>query len=101
MIDHLPENSEIQLANGMAVRYANIIGLNAAKNISVFSNRGTSGIDGSNGTAVGSAIVNDRLVTLLTGDIAFLYDRNAFWHEKDLRNLELLSSIMLAVGFLE
>ena len=90
VIKRLPDGSELQLANSMAVRYANIIGLESTRNISVFSNRGTSGIDGSNGTAVGSALASKRTVTLLTGDMAFLYDRNAFWHPKQLKNLRIV-----------
>ncbi|MBO3700494.1 2-succinyl-5-enolpyruvyl-6-hydroxy-3-cyclohexene-1-carboxylic-acid synthase [Roseivirga sp. E12] len=77
-IEALPENSQLHLANSMAVRYANFIGLN--KKLEVFSNRGTSGIDGSNGTAVGAALSQNKMVTLITGDMAFFYDRNAFWH---------------------
>lgn len=84
----LPDRCQLHLANSMAVRYANFIGLK--KNIAVFSNRGTSGIDGSNGTAVGAAISQDSLVTLITGDMAFFYDRNAFWHGCDLSKLRII-----------
>ncbi len=84
----LPENSQLHLANSMAVRYANFIGLK--KNVEVFSNRGTSGIDGSNGTAVGAVLSQDKLVTLITGDMAFFYDRNAFWHGYDLSKLRVI-----------
>jgi len=84
----LPQNSQLHLANSMSVRYANLIGLKST--IEVFSNRGTSGIDGSNGTAVGSALAQDKLVTLITGDMAFFYDRNAFWHNYDLSNLRII-----------
>ncbi len=90
VLAHIPENTQIQLANSMAVRYANIIGLDSDKRNTVFANRGTSGIDGSNGTAVGSSIVNQETVTLLTGDMAFLYDRNAFWHDEPLANLRIV-----------
>lgn len=84
----LPANSQLHLANSMSVRYANLIGLDAG--IEVFSNRGTSGIDGSNGTAVGAALAQDKIVTLVTGDMAFFYDRNAFWHSYDLSNLRII-----------
>lgn len=90
VIKRLSDGSELHLANSMAVRYANIIGLESSRNIAVFSNRGTSGIDGSNGTAVGSALASKNMVTLLTGDMAFLYDRNAFWHTKQLKNLRIV-----------
>lgn len=84
----LPENSQLHLANSMSVRYANLIG--PESNIEVFSNRGTSGIDGSNGTAVGAALAQDKMITLITGDMAFFYDRNAFWHGHDLSNLRII-----------
>ncbi|UXX78937.1 2-succinyl-5-enolpyruvyl-6-hydroxy-3-cyclohexene-1-carboxylic-acid synthase [Reichenbachiella carrageenanivorans] len=76
----LPDGSDLHLANSMAVRYANTIGLAPNKDIEVYCNRGTSGIDGSNSTAIGTALMSDRPTYLLTGDMAFLYDRNAFWH---------------------
>ena len=76
----------------MAVRYANLIGLSQEQHagVAVFANRGTSGIDGSNSTAVGSALASDRLTVLVTGDMAFFYDRNAFWHNYRLPNLRVV-----------
>lgn len=89
-LQSLPDNSQLHLANSMSVRYANLIGLSSSKNIEVFANRGTSGIDGSNSTAVGAALSQDKIITLLTGDMAFFYDRNAFWHGYDLANLRII-----------
>jgi len=90
ILQALPNNSLLHLANSMAVRYANILGLEPHKNISVFANRGTSGIDGSTSTAVGTALLIDKLVTLLTGDMAFFYDRNALWHNYLPQNLRII-----------
>ncbi|MFY0592457.1 2-succinyl-5-enolpyruvyl-6-hydroxy-3-cyclohexene-1-carboxylic-acid synthase [Roseivirga sp.] len=84
----LPDQSLLHLANSMTVRYANILGTQKA--IEVFANRGTSGIDGSNSTAVGAALAQDKMVTLFTGDMAFFYDRNAFWHNENLSNLRIV-----------
>ncbi len=89
-LDTLPNQSQLHLANSMAVRYANLLGLPSEKNISVFANRGTSGIDGSNSTAVGASLSQDQIVTLITGDMAFFYDRNAFWHNYNLKNLRII-----------
>ncbi len=86
----LPNQIDLHLGNSMPVRYANFIGLNNKLGINVFCNRGTSGIDGTNGTAVGHALNNSRLVVLMTGDLSFLYDRNAFFHEYDLSNLRII-----------
>ena len=77
---HLPQLSNLHLANSMAVRYANLIGLESRHRIMVFANRGTSGIDGSTSTAVGTALSSPLPTTLLTGDMAFFYDRNGLWH---------------------
>jgi len=90
-IAHLPPRCNLHLANSMSVRYANFIGLEAGKKgIRVFSNRGTSGIDGCTSTAVGHALCNETPHFLLTGDVAFFYDRNAFWHNYPLPNLHIL-----------
>lgn len=86
----LPADSQLHLANSMSVRYANFIGLKGRKDITVFCNRGTSGIDGSNSTAVGAALAQNQMVTLITGDMAFFYDRNAFWHNYPLANLRIV-----------
>ena len=75
----------------MAVRYANILGIPQGRQIEVFANRGTSGIDGCTSTAVGAALAQpERPVVLLTGDVAFFYDRNAFWHNYPTPNLRVV-----------
>src|SRR5690606_40467939 len=67
--NHLPSPAKVHLANSMAVRYANYIGL-AKLNQEVICNRGTSGIDGSNSTAVGCTFTTKEPVVLFTGDMA-------------------------------
>jgi 2-succinyl-5-enolpyruvyl-6-hydroxy-3-cyclohexene-1-carboxylate synthase len=75
----------------MSVRYANFIGIaTKQKGIYVFSNRGTSGIDGCTSTAVGHALSSKIPNILITGDMAFFYDRNAFWHNYPLPNLHVV-----------
>lgn len=91
ILQGLPENCNLHLANSMSVRYANLIGITAKqKGVQVYANRGTSGIDGCTSTAVGHALSNDRPNILITGDLAFFYDRNAFWHNYPLPNLRVL-----------
>ena len=85
----IPENSILHLANSMPVRYANYIGLKN-KNVEVIANRGTSGIDGVISTAYGTALATDKLVTVITGDMTFLYDRNAFWNNYLPSNLRII-----------
>lgn len=87
----VPAGAALHLANSMAVRYANILGLPAGSTAEVFANRGTSGIDGCTSTAVGAALaLPGRPVVLLTGDVAFFYDRNAFWHNYPTPNLRVI-----------
>jgi 2-succinyl-5-enolpyruvyl-6-hydroxy-3-cyclohexene-1-carboxylate synthase len=91
ILDCLPEKSSLHLANSMSVRYANFIGLEGRqKNIRVYCNRGTSGIDGCSSTAAGHSLVSDTPHLLITGDLAFFYDRNAFWHNYSLPNLRIV-----------
>ena len=82
----LPEGTDLHLANSMPVRYANFI-QDLPSDSRVYANRGSSGIDGTNGTAVGHALTTDRKIVVLSGDLSFLYDRNAFFHSYDLSNL--------------
>ncbi|MFA0963592.1 2-succinyl-5-enolpyruvyl-6-hydroxy-3-cyclohexene-1-carboxylic-acid synthase [Roseivirga sp. BDSF3-8] len=91
IIKTLPQNTHLHLANSMPVRYANICGLAAERHdISVYANRGTSGIDGCTGTAVGCALETEDPVVLLTGDMAFFYDRNSLWHGHLPKNLRIV-----------
>jgi 2-succinyl-5-enolpyruvyl-6-hydroxy-3-cyclohexene-1-carboxylate synthase len=90
LIDSLPDNCQVHLANSMAVRYANYIGIEPKKQIEVFANRGTSGIDGCVSTAVGQALSTDKLVFLFVGDVAFFYDRNALWNRYLPNNLRII-----------
>ena len=90
IIDQIPNQICLHLANSMTVRYANYLGLEDKSGIEVFCNRGTSGIDGSNSTALGAAISDDRTHLLITGDMAFFYDRNAFWHNYNVPNLKII-----------
>jgi 2-succinyl-5-enolpyruvyl-6-hydroxy-3-cyclohexene-1-carboxylate synthase len=80
IINALPKkNITLHLGNSMPVRIANIIGLKNS-GIEVFSNRGTSGIDGTLSTAVGHALAKPtQLHALIIGDLAFFYDRNGLW----------------------
>jgi 2-succinyl-5-enolpyruvyl-6-hydroxy-3-cyclohexene-1-carboxylate synthase len=86
----LPDRSLLHVANSMPIRYVNFVGLRPGRSVELFANRGTSGIDGCTGTAVGAAWTTDRPVTLITGDMAFLYDRNGLWHNQLPKNLRIV-----------
>ncbi len=75
---NLPENIQLQVSNSSPIRYLQLVAL--PKTIEVFSNRGTSGIDGSTSTAIGAALANKKPTIFVTGDISFLYDSNALWN---------------------
>ena len=90
LMDSLPSDCQLHLANSMSVRYANYVGVEPTKNIEIFANRGTSGIDGCVSTAVGQALSTDKLVFLLVGDVAFFYDRNALWNQYLPNNLRII-----------
>ena len=90
VLDHLPVGSVLHVANSMPVRYANLCGLPEHQQIQVWANRGVSGIDGCLSTAVGAALLTDRMVTLLIGDVAFFYDRNALWSAPVPPNLRIV-----------
>lgn len=86
ILDSLPENSEVQFSNSAIIRYSQLFKMKDS--VTVFCNRGTSGIDGSTSTAVGAAYASYNRVTLITGDLSFFYDSNALWNRhiaKDFR----------------
>ena len=88
LLDYIPENSILHLANSSVVRYAQLF--DPIDSIKTYCNRGTSGIDGSTSTACGSAYVTPTTCnTLITGDISFFYDSNAFFNKLNLSNLRI------------
>ncbi len=88
MLSRLPSNIELHLGNSSPVRYADLF---PRKRGCVYrSNRGVSGIDGCNSTALGAAKVSDKTVMLITGDISFFYDSNAFWNVALPANLKIV-----------
>ena len=89
VLDYLPENCQLHLANSSVVRYAQLF--DPIKSITYWSNRGTSGLDGSSSTAVGAAHANpEKLHVLITGDVSFFYDSNAFWNQYITQNLRII-----------
>ena len=71
----LPDDWDLHLGNSTPVRYAQLF--HRYSRPTPWSNRGVAGIDGCSSTAVGSALAG-RKTTLITGDLGFLYDANAF-----------------------
>ncbi|MCC9074337.1 2-succinyl-5-enolpyruvyl-6-hydroxy-3-cyclohexene-1-carboxylic-acid synthase [Flavobacterium sp. F-65] len=88
VIESLPKNSQLQISNSSAIRYAQLIDIDSS--IDVFCNRGTSGIDGSTSTAIGAAVGNLKPAVFITGDISFLYDSNALWNSYIPNNFKII-----------
>lgn len=91
LMQQIPAFSALHLANSMAVRLANVVNFRKTPhNVEIWSNRGTSGIDGCLSTAVGHALNTTRLQTLLIGDLAFFYDQNGLWQKELPNNLRIV-----------
>ncbi|RTY99741.1 2-succinyl-5-enolpyruvyl-6-hydroxy-3-cyclohexene-1-carboxylic-acid synthase [Flavobacterium sp. RSP49] len=84
----LPKNSQLQISNSSAIRYAQLVAVDPS--IEVYCNRGTSGIDGSTSTAIGAAVANEKQTVFITGDIGFLYDSNALWNNYIPKNFKII-----------
>ena len=78
VIKSLPKDSQLQISNSSAIRYAQLMEIDPS--IEVFCNRGTSGIDGSTSTAIGAAVAHNKPTVFISGDVSFLYDSNALWN---------------------
>ncbi|QGK73946.1 2-succinyl-5-enolpyruvyl-6-hydroxy-3-cyclohexene-1-carboxylic-acid synthase [Flavobacterium sp. SLB02] len=89
VIESLPKNTQLQISNSSAIRYAQLIEIDPS--IEVYCNRGTSGIDGSTSTAIGAAVGrSDKQTVFITGDIGFLYDSNALWNSYIPKNFKII-----------
>lgn len=88
LLKSVPKQSQLQLGNSSAIRYAQLFQLR--KDIAVFCNRGTSGIDGSTSTAIGAALANTQRTTFITGDLSFFYDSNALWNNYIPKNFRII-----------
>lgn len=87
---HLPENAVLHLGNSTPVRYAQLFNDVYPEGCIFYSNRGTSGIDGSTSTAAGFSYVSKRVNFLITGDLSFQYDANAFFNHHVGGNLKVI-----------
>ena len=78
ILKNIPNNLMVQSSNSSTIRYLQLFNLNSS--LTVFCNRGTSGIDGSTSTAVGASCVSEKPTVFITGDLSFFYDSNALWN---------------------
>lgn len=97
IMNDLPANGlNLQVSNGSAIRYADIMGVPEDFTGTVSCNRGVSGIDGSTSTALGASMAyTDGDTLLITGDMSFSYDLNGLASQY---NSERLKIIVLCNG---
>ena len=88
ILKHIPDNYMLQSGNSSTIRYLQLFDLN--KTLTVFCNRGTSGIDGSTSTAIGAATVSENPTVFITGDLSFFYDSNALWNNYTPSNFRII-----------
>lgn len=75
MAEKIPQHSLLHLSILNSTRIMQMFELK--KDITVYSNVGTDGIDGSMSTFYGQAAVTDRECYLVIGDLSFFYDMNS------------------------
>ena len=72
----LPNGSDLIASSSMPIRDVDTFFNQTSKDIGIYANRGTNGIDGVVSTAFGIQLARKRPATLLIGDISFLHDIN-------------------------
>jgi len=88
LIDHLPQHATVHYGNSTPIRYANLF--SHRSDLTVYANRGTSGIDGCLSTAAGSAYTQTAPTVVILGDVSFFYDSNGLWHNYLMPNFKIV-----------
>lgn len=89
ILNALPRECVLHLGNSLPIRHVTSFP-NLDNATEVYSNRGTSGIDGSLSTAAGQSMVDKRMHILILGDLSFLYDSNGLWNKYLKGNLKII-----------
>lgn len=84
----LPDFCNLHIGNSSPIRYIQLF--NQIGTVNYFCNRGVSGIDGSTSTAIGFSTENEKLNVLISGDLSFMYDSNAFWNNHISSNFRVI-----------
>ncbi|GHU86878.1 hypothetical protein FACS189476_01120 [Spirochaetia bacterium] len=89
LMENLPKNSILHLANSSTIRFA--LKADLPEGINVYCNRGTNGIDGSLSSFIGASSVTETLAFLIIGDLSFFYDMNGLWNRySDNKNIRIM-----------
>lgn len=88
LFNELKNHSDLIASSSMPIRDVDTFFNKTSKDIGIYANRGTNGIDGVVSTAIGIQLARKRPATLLIGDLSFLHDVNGLlvtrFHETDL-----------------
>lgn len=76
ILSHIPQRCNIELSNGLTVRYASLL---PPSHHRYSANRGVNGIDGSTSVAIGASAAYSGLTVLITGDMSAFYDVSAYF----------------------
>lgn len=76
LFEHLPNGSDLVSGSSMPIRDVDTFFRKTDKEITIFANRGTNGIDGVISTAFGIQEARKRPTWLMIGDLSFLHDVN-------------------------
>lgn len=98
VIKCIPDKSLVHIGIGNTIMYSNLFELR--KNVEVFCNMGTNGIDGSASTFMGHVAVTDQPAYLLIGDLSFFYDLNSVFNKELKPNIRIFLSNNDGAGLL-
>ena len=76
LFEALPDGVDLFASSSMPIRDVDTFFNKTTKDIQIYANRGTNGIDGVVSTAMGVQVATHRPNYLLIGDLAFLHDAN-------------------------
>lgn len=92
LMEKMPEGSLFHIGVGSAFMLTHSENTVPGKDLEVFLNMGTNGIDGSASAYMGqvAADTSERLKFLLIGDVSFFYDMNSLWNKKLKKSIRIM-----------
>ena len=80
IFESIPSKSNVIISNSLPIRDVDFFASSNKKQINIYTNRGASGIDGINSTALGIAKASKQSNFLIIGDLAFYHDLNGLYN---------------------